>query len=77
MSKLVNNEQRKLTATYLNGLGIAIFAVGMVAPFVATGLHPPSDRGHSLLVVVLGLSSMLTSGASHMLARSILKGLVE
>jgi hypothetical protein len=31
---LVQNEQVKLTATYLNGLAIAIFAVGGLAPVV-------------------------------------------
>jgi hypothetical protein len=76
MSKLVDNEQRKLTATYINGIGIAIFAVGMVAPVIATSLQP-SDGRHTLLVVALGLSSMVTSGVLHFLARTVLKGLVE
>ena len=34
---LVHNEQAKLTATYVNGLAIAMFAVGGLAPLVAAG----------------------------------------
>ena len=39
---LVANEQTKLSATYLNGLAIAIFAVGGLAPVVALVTGSPS-----------------------------------
>jgi len=32
---LIQNEQTKLTATYLNGLAIALFGVGGIAPVLA------------------------------------------
>ncbi|UHC17350.1 hypothetical protein LRS73_05495 [Methylobacterium currus] len=35
--KLISNEQAKLTATYVNGIAIAIFAVGCLAPMIAAG----------------------------------------
>jgi len=50
---LIHNEQTKLTATYLNGLAMAIFAIGAVAPVVTIfsggeralpwGCRPPSS----------------------------------
>lgn len=35
--KLIANERAKLTATYLNGIAIALFAVGGLAPLIAIG----------------------------------------
>lgn len=35
---LIHNEQAKLTATYINGLAIATFALGALAPTAAVGL---------------------------------------
>ena len=40
MNKTVRNERRKLTASYLNGIAIAVLAVGGFAPlanFAQTG----------------------------------------
>jgi hypothetical protein len=34
MGAFVRNERTKLTATYLNGLAIAILAVGALAPVI-------------------------------------------
>ncbi len=34
-TKLVDNERLKLLATFLNGLGIAVFAVGALAPLIS------------------------------------------
>ncbi len=34
---LISNEQAKLTATYVNGVAIATFAVGCLAPLIAAG----------------------------------------
>lgn len=44
---LVANERIKFSATYANGLAVAIFAVGGFAPFVSTAL---SDRPHFRIV---------------------------
>jgi hypothetical protein len=38
---LIQNEQAKLTATYLNGIGIALAAVGGIATWVTFLLNPP------------------------------------
>ncbi len=35
MGKLVRNERTKLTATYFNGVAIAVFAVGALAPMIS------------------------------------------
>lgn len=46
-SKLVNNERPKLLATFMNGIAIAMFAVGRIAPMMTnfygpTGVSVPS-----------------------------------
>ena len=38
---LIQNEQVKLTATYLNGIGIALAAVGGIATWVTFSFNPP------------------------------------
>ena len=37
MSNLVHNEQTKLFASFLNNLGVAAFAAGLVIPLVSLG----------------------------------------
>lgn len=70
---LVRNEQAKLTATYLNGLAIAIFAVGALAPLVAyiSGSIPVGAGAVSALT----LSCAATSLILHLLARRSLQAL--
>lgn len=34
MSKASRNEQRKLTANYLNGIAVALITVGVLAPII-------------------------------------------
>jgi len=46
---LIRNEQAKLTATYLNGIAIALAAVGGIAPLVA--FAQGSTPGSVLLIV--------------------------
>lgn len=61
---LIHNERTKLTATFLNGLAVAIIAIGGFAPFVngAWGW----TKGGICLAAGYGL---------HLLARAVLKGL--
>ena len=71
---LVHNEQTKLTATYLNGVAIALFAVGGLAPIVAalSLSMPPAPLPVALVL------SLVCNGASvilHSLARRALNGL--
>jgi hypothetical protein len=73
--KLIDNEQAKLSATYLNGLAIAVMAVGGFAPLIS---FPFSGDARSLwttmLVVVI---CMGVSAALHFLGRRVLVGLKE
>lgn len=67
---LIRNEQTKLTATFLNGLAIALFAVGGLAPSLgmASGSVPAS-----LLVIFLMGYCLIASLALHLIARRFLR----
>lgn len=73
-NKLVRNEQTRLTATYVNGLAMAIFGIGCFTPLVgiplSAGLLPS-------LIIVLVLGCMSASVGLHLLAKLILGGLEE
>jgi hypothetical protein len=71
---LIHNERTKLTATYLNGMAIAIFAVGGLAPAFSS-LYAETARGRTSTLVALGLICFLGSVALHLIARRLLKGL--
>ena len=73
--KLVENERRKLSATYLNGLAVAIFAVGGFAPFISTVLASGAGAQNPFLVLAVMAVCWLMSGAIHSAARASLKGL--
>jgi hypothetical protein len=70
----IRNEQIKLTATYLNGLAIALFAVGSLAPTFSYAFG--SFRGTPIWVV-LGAAAicLFASVALHWLGRRILRSL--
>ncbi len=71
---LVGNERTKLTANYLNGVAIAVFAVGGLGSLLA-GLN--SQDGVTLFTAsVIGIC-FAASMALHWMARLILKGLRE
>ena len=72
-NKLVRNEQRKLTATFVNGVAIAILGVGGFAPLAATAMSGPLSPIVALLV--LGCAS--ASIGLHLLVRLYLQGLEE
>jgi putative Ca2+/H+ antiporter (TMEM165/GDT1 family) len=74
---LVHNEQTKLRATYLNGLAIALFAVGGLTPLFS-GLYGtvPAQLPYWIIVIV----SFLCFGASmllHLRASRVLEDLRE
>lgn len=71
MGKLVDNEQRKLSATYLNGIAIALITVGVLAPIVAllTGALASLPVGLSLAAGCIALSFSIHSGARQILKR--------
>ncbi len=67
---LIHNERTKLTATYLNGLAIALFAVGALSPLVAV-LNAPG-RAAPWGTVALMTICILASAALHWMARTVL-----
>ena len=69
---VVRNEQAKLTATYLNNLAVALFAVGALTPVVSSLL---SAAGATAFIVLIGAVCMIASLALHLLGRLVLKGL--
>jgi hypothetical protein len=71
---MVRNEQIKLSATFLNGLGIAAFAVGGFAP--ATALLR-GEIAPSAGMVIVTLGCFVGALGLHLLARWILRGLRE
>jgi hypothetical protein len=73
---LVRNEKAKLTATYVNGLGIAIFAVGSLAPLFNTLSSTAPGLPYWGLAIISGLC-FAGSVALHLFARRILEGLEE
>lgn len=40
-NKTARNEQRKLSATYLNNTGVAVFAAGAFSPLASFVVNPP------------------------------------
>ncbi|MBM3603443.1 MAG: amino acid transporter [Alphaproteobacteria bacterium] len=69
---LIRNEQTKLTATFLNGIGIAVFAVGGLAP-VFSSLY--SEGGPTNFLLAMSVVCFFASLGLHWLARTILRRL--
>ena len=69
---LVDNERYKLTATWLNGLAVAVFAVGVLTPTFAA----VNSLG-TLNLTVIGSASLCIAASStlHIVARRLLGGL--
>jgi hypothetical protein len=74
MDQLVRNERAKLTATYLNGIAIAIFAVGGLAPVISAA---SSASVISLPATMSTAICLFASVAPHFVARRVLKGLQQ
>jgi hypothetical protein len=72
-NKLVRNEQRKLTATFMNGVAMALFGIGALSPIVS--LAQSANGTPTNAFVVLGCFA--ASLALHWMARRHLKGLEE
>jgi hypothetical protein len=70
---LIHNERIKLTATYFNGIAIAIFAIGGLAPVIA-GLSA-TGVGITARTALLVLSCFFVFGTLHYVSRTLLKGL--
>ena len=70
---LVRNERLKIAASYLNGIAIALLAVGGIAPVIAGATS--NSTGVSVSVALISLVCGFTSAALHLLAWRILGGL--
>lgn len=75
VSKLVRNEQAKLSAAYVNSVAIAIFAAGVLAPVVSAVAGSLSTGAPQLGGIAT--CCLTASGGLHYLARRMLRGLVE
>ena len=72
-NKLVRNERRKLTATYVNGIALALVAVGVFAQAVAF----TQSLTLTLVPVLVMASCSVISLTLHWLARTLLGDLEE
>lgn len=72
-NKLVRNEQRKLTGTFVNGVGIAVFAIGGLSQLATMLTKGAIDATVTVFVLVCVAAAL----GLHSLARSTLRGLEE
>lgn len=72
---LIANERTKLSATYVNGVAIAVLAVGGLAPLFAQRATPPINPVDPWLTPAISLLCLCISGALHWAARGSLREL--
>lgn len=65
-------ELAKLTATFLNGIAVAIVAVGSLTPFVTFVLEPV-DMPSGLVLATISTISIVLGSVFHLLARRVLQ----
>ena len=73
---LIHNERTKLRARYLNGLAIAIFAVGGLAPAFNAAYAAPSGVPY-WAVALSSLVCLIISTVLHVRASWVLRDLRE
>ncbi len=69
--KTTFNEQAKLTATYINGLAVAVMTVGGFSPLVGM----LQGRGVDSSLGYFALGCVVLSLVLHLVARSVLEGM--
>jgi hypothetical protein len=67
---LVHNERTKLSATYLNGVAIAVLAIGAFAPLVSYA--SAGSEVSPAVLSVLSLGCLIVSTLLHYAARRLL-----
>lgn len=77
MTKLVENEQLKLTAAWLNTLATAIFTVGGFGPIVSYGFGLVPNTIERPTVFAAAGTCLVVATTIHLVARSVLGGLSE
>lgn len=73
VNKAVRNEQRKLTATFVNGIAIAAVAIGALAQAAAMVQSETISLSVSLFVVICVIIAVIL----HLLARASLRGMED
>ena len=73
INKLVRNERRKLTATFINGVAVAMLAIGGLTQVVAFA----QSLTLSVVALIIALSCIGGSIGLHWLGRFLLEGLEE
>jgi hypothetical protein len=68
----VHNERVKITATFLNGIAIAIFIIGTFAPAIQVARATDVPVDNWARTVVIGVVCIAAAGALHFTARAIL-----
>lgn len=68
----IHNERTKLTATWMNNVGVGCVIAGFLAPSLQAVI---SDRPHGPLLVIGFAIWFLIGVALHFMGRAILKGL--
>lgn len=71
---LIHNERTKLTATYLNGIAIALLAVGALAPLIG---YLNTGGGDAATLTLISASCVGVSVFLHWIARRFLGSLRE
>ena len=72
LANTIHNERIKLLASFVNGCGIAVFAVGGLAP-VFSSLYGTS--GPSVFLLFVSVVCFLVAGTLHYAASATLKRL--
>lgn len=71
---IIDNERAKLTANWLNGLSVATFAVGGLAPLLST-FYGSATSGPVVTLTVVSVVCVIASVALHFAGRRVLRGL--
>lgn len=72
-NKTVRNERRKLTASYSNGIAIALFAIGALSQIIGIVQDGERPLGSAMVALICTLASLCL----HWIASSYLGGLEE
>jgi len=73
LNKLVRNEQKKLSAAFINGVAIAVLAVGVLAQAAAMVQTTIVELRVTAFVVICFPAAV----GLHLLGRALLKGMEE
>lgn len=74
-TKLIANERAKLSATYANGVAIAVLAIGGLAPLFAQRAVVQVTPDPPWLTPGISLLCLCVSGTLHWVARGFLREL--